>query len=341
METPMTHGSYTPTRRSLLKTGGVAALGLLAAPAIIRQARAATTLTVASLMGPDRPESRVWGRIGEIVEEKLPGAFTFNVVSNAALGAEKEVAQAAKLGSVQASLSTISLMSTWVPEAQIFDLPFLFRDSEHLIAATKSTVGAGIKAKLADQGFIVPAFIDYGARQLLTKTPIASPGLLKGLKMRVIQSPLHMELWSNYGANPTGIPIVEAYNALQTGVVDCMDLTKSAYVSFKLYEVVPFMTETAHIRAAGVIYFAQAFWTTLSDEQKQVLGEAAIEGAAYFNDLVRADEDTAMAQAAGAGAEVIQPTDMDAWVAGAKPVWKTMADTVGGMDRIDMIRELS
>ncbi|MEW5423570.1 TRAP transporter substrate-binding protein [Amorphus sp. 3PC139-8] len=336
----MVSGLKTPTRRTVLKAGGVAAVGLLAAPALIGRAKAATTLTVASLMGPDRPESKVWVRIGEIVEEKLPGAFSFNVVPNAALGAEKEVAQAAKLGSVQASLSTISLMSTWVPEAQIFDLPFLFRDSEHLMAAAQGKVGDDIKAKLADQGFIVPAFIDYGARQLLTKTPISAPGPLKGLNMRVIQSPLHMELWSSYGANPTGIPIVEAYNALQTGVVDCMDLTKSAYVSFKLYEVVPYMTETAHIRAAGVVYFAQPFWATLSDEQKQVLSEAAVEGAGYFNELVRADEDTAMAQAAEAGAEVIQPTEMEAWIAGAKPVWATMADTVGGMDRIDMIREI-
>ena len=332
----MTH----TTRRALLKSSGSLALAALATPALVGRAAAAQSLTVASLMAPDKPETLIWTRIAEIVEEKLPGAFTFNVVPNAALGAEQEVAQASKLGSVQASLSTISLMSSWVPETQILDLPFLYRDAAHLQAATESEVGDELKAKLADQGFIVPAFINYGARHLLTKTPISDPAPLEGINMRVIQSPLHTKLWSAYGANPTGIPIVETYNALETGVVDAMDLTKSAYAGFKLYEVVPCLTETAHIWAGGVVYFSQIFWAGLSDEQKQVLSEAAVEGAGYFNELIVADEEKSMDQSFAAGGQMIEPTDMEAWVAGARPVWEDMADVVGGMDRIEMVHNL-
>lgn len=335
----MTHP--TPSRRAFLQAVPAATLGLLATPALVGRAMAAIPVTVASLMAPDKPETKIWTRISEIVEAKLPGQFAFNVVANAALGAEKEVAQSAKLGSVQASLSTLSLMSGWVPETQIFDLPFLYRDAAHFRAATESPVGDDLKAKMARQGFVVPAFINYGARHLLTKTPITDPGPLRGLNMRVIQSPLHVRLWKAYGANPTGIPITETYNALQTGVVDCMDLTKSAYAGFKLYEVVPDLTETAHIWAGGVVYFAQPFWARLKDEQKAVLSAAAIEGAAYFDQLMVADETASMAQAAGAGGKVFAPTQRAAWEAGAKPVWEDMAATVGGMDRIEMIKNLA
>ncbi|MDH2326902.1 TRAP transporter substrate-binding protein [Cereibacter sp. SYSU M97828] len=330
-----------PSRRIFLKTASATALGLLAAPAFVRRAEAATPVTAASLMAPDKPETLIWHRIAEIVEERLPGAFRFNIVANAALGAEREIAQAAKLGSVQASLSTISVISSWVPEAQIFDLPFLFRDAAHLRAAGEGEVGADIKARLEAEGFVVPAYINYGARHLLTKTPIAEPAALRGLNMRVIQSPLHTELWRAYGANPTGIPIVETYNALQTGVVDAMDLTKSAYAGFKLYEVVPSLTETAHIWAGGIVYFAQPFWRRLDDEQKEVLTQAAAEGAAYFDELIVADEEASMKLAIDGGAQVVQPTDRKAWIAGARPVWETMAGTVGGMERIEQVRDLA
>ncbi len=123
--------------------------------------------------------------------------------------------------------------------------------------------------KFAAQNFVVQGFINYGARHLLTKEAVTKPSQLAGKRIRVIQSPLHTELWKALGANPTPIPIPETYNALQTGVVDMMDLTKSAYAGFKLYEVVPYLTETGHIWATGVVYFSAPFWKSLKDDEKR------------------------------------------------------------------------
>ena len=96
-------------------------------------------------------------------------------------------------------------------------------------------------------------FINYGARHLLDQGTGHQPRAgIRGKRIRVIQSPLHTELWSSFGAYPTPIPIPETYNALKSGVVDCMDLTKSAYVGFRLHEVVPCLIETGHIWASGV-----------------------------------------------------------------------------------------
>lgn len=128
---------------------------------------------------------------------------------------------------------------------------------------------------------------------------------------------------------------------LQTGVVDAMDLTKSAYAGFKLYEVVPSLTETARIWAGGIVYFAQPFWRRLDDEQKAVLTEAATEGAAYFDELIVADEEASMKLATEGGAKAVEPADPEAWVAGARTVWESMAETVGGMERIELIRSIA
>jgi tripartite ATP-independent transporter DctP family solute receptor len=334
MEKTMTH----LTRRAF---SGLLAAGV-AAPLIgQRPAQAATAITVASLFGADKPETRIWLKIKEIVDAKLPGRFDFRIVQNAALGGEKEVAEGIRLGSVQGSLSTISALSSWVPESQVLDAPFVFRDAAHVRRVVDGPIGDGLKAKFAAQNFVVGGFINYGARHLLTKEPVSKPTQLAGKRIRVIQSPLHTELWKAFGANPTPIPIPETYNALQTGVVDMMDLTKSAYAGFKLYEVVPYLTETGHIWATGVVYFSAAFWKTLKDDEKAVLAAAAAEGALYFDRLIVEDETASMAKAAAAGGKTIAVEDRAAWEAGARGVWAALAPKVGGLDKIEAIAKTS
>jgi tripartite ATP-independent transporter DctP family solute receptor len=311
----------------------------VAAPFVLRSggARAATTITISSLFGADKPETKIWFKVKEIVDAKLPGRFDFRIVQNAALGGEKEVAEGIRLGSIQASLSTVSAMSSWVPESQILDAPFVFRDAGHVRRVLDGPLGTELKGKFAAQNFIVPGYINYGARHLLAKEAITKPSQLAGKRIRVIQSPLHTELWKALGANPTPIPITETYNSLQTGVVDMMDLTKSAYAGFKLYEVVPYLIETAHIWAAGVVYFSAPFWKTLKSDEQTVLAAAAAEGALYYDTLVVEDESASMAKAAAAGGKVVQPEDRAAWEAGAKGVWAALGPKVGGIEKIEAI----
>jgi TRAP-type transport system periplasmic protein len=322
----------TRRRLSAVLAAGVAAPFVLSA-----RARATTTLTIASLLGADKPETKIWLKVKELVEAKLPGRFDFRIVQNAALGGEKEVAEGIRLGSIQGSLSTVSAMSSWVPESQILDAPFVFRDAGHVRRVLDGDVGAELKTKFAAEKFVVPEFINYGARHLLAKEPITKPDQLVGKRIRVIQSPLHTELWKAFGAFPTPIPITETYNALQTGVVDMMDLTKSAYAALKLYEVVPYLIETSHIWATGVVYFSASFWKTLAGEEQAVVAAAATEGARYFDALMVEDETASMAKAAAAGGKTVQPEDRPAWEAKARGVWTTLGPAVGGVDKIEAI----
>lgn len=324
-------------RRMFLKTLGVAA-ATLPLPGLLKPAYARTqTLTVASLLGEDKPETKIWRHIAQQVETRLPSRFRFNIVANGALGGEKEVAESMRLGSVQASLSTVSALSGWVPQLQLLDLPFLFRDADHMKRVVNGDIGQSLKSSLLEQQFVVGGFIDYGARHLLTKEPALAPQDISGKKIRVIQSPIHTKLWSAFGAVPVGIPITETYNALTSGVADAMDLTKSAYAGFKLYEVVPCMTLTAHIRASGVVYFSSSFWSGLSDEEKTVLSEEAAAGADYFNHLIVEDEEASMKMALSHGGQILEPQALDQWRNGAITVWRDFADIVGGMQQIETV----
>ncbi|MEP7455773.1 TRAP transporter substrate-binding protein [Phyllobacterium sp. SB3] len=326
-------------RRAFLKTAAIAGTTAFALPALVRHASAQTrTLTVASLFGDDKPETKIWFKIRDLVEAKLPEQFKFNIVKNGALGGEKEVAEGVRLGSIQASQSTVSWLSGWVPELQLLDLPFLFRDAGHVQKVVEGNVGSDLRQKLLAQNFVVGGYINYGARHLLTKEPITRPEQLKGKRIRVIQSPLHTKLWSAFGTTPIGIPITETYNALSTGVADAMDLTESAYAGFKLYEVVPYLTETGHIWASGVVYYSTAFWDGLNDEQKAVFLEASEEGARYFSQLIVEDEAGSVAIASQHGGHVLQPEERDKWEAGAHGVWNEFAPIVGGLEKIKTIQ---
>lgn len=325
----------------LTRRAFAAGLATLALPAVIRPAGAAPrALTVASLLGDDKPETRIWMKVRDLVEAKLPGRFDFRIVGNAALGGEKEVAEGIRLDSIQASLSTLSALSAWVPETQLFDLPFVFRDRDHVRRATTGSIGDEFKAKLTEQGFVTLGFINYGARHLLTKEAVTTPEGVSGKRIRVIQSPLHVELWKAYGALPTPIPITETYNALKTGVVDMMDLTKSAYAGFRLYEVVPYLIETAHIWATGAVYLSAGFWNSLADDEKTVFAAAISEASTYFDTLMEADEITSMEAAKAAGGQMIAPEDRAAWVKGAEGVWTALAPKVGGIERIKVLTSL-
>lgn len=326
------------SRRRLLSGAGASAVLALAQP--VRAAKP-ITVTVASLMGDDKPETRIWVKFAELIEARLPGAFRFNIVKNAALGGEKAVAEGIRLGAIQASLSTVSALAGWVPQSQVLDLPFLFRDAAHVQRACAGAPGQQLQALFAQQQFQVLAFINYGARHVLSKTPITHPRQLQGLKMRSIQSPLHTRLWAAYGATPVAIPIPETYNALANGVADAMDLTKSAYAGFRLYEVVPCLTETAHIWASGVVYFSRAFWQRLSAEQQALFTQAAQEAAAYFNALIVEDETASMQQAAAAGGQRLQPQDRPAWESGARSVWAGVTEATGSQELLKAIRALA
>jgi tripartite ATP-independent transporter DctP family solute receptor len=332
----------TFTRRRFTRSMGLLGAAALFTPALMSKASAAPPrLTVASLLGRDKPETLVWVKFGELVEKELPGQFNFNVVPNAALGGEKEVAEGLRLGSIQGSLFTVSALSSWVPETQILDLPFVFRDAGHLQRVLDGDTGQELAAKLAAQNFITTGYINYGARHLLGKSALVRPAQLRGLRMRVIQSPLHTELWKAFGAIPTAIPITETYNALSTGVVDAMDLTIAAYAGFKLYEVVPYVIETGHIWAAGVVCFSSSFWNGLNADQKTVFGKAGKEAAAYFDRLVKDEEDASIALIRKSGGKIVQPEDRPAWEEGARKVWDIVKDTVGGMAKIEKIRSLA
>ncbi|MDR1936129.1 MAG: TRAP transporter substrate-binding protein, partial [Candidatus Accumulibacter sp.] len=307
-------------------------------PAPARAASRVHTVTIGTLVGESKPETQVWHFIRDKIESRLPGHFAFRIVPNAALGVgEKELVEGMQLGSVSGAVTTISPLSSFSPAAQILDLPFLLKDGAHLQRVLDGPLGDELKRDLEAKGFIVLGYVNYGVRYLFSKEAITSPEQLAGKRVRSIPNRVHTKMWQAFNAQPVTLPIAETYNALSTGVVEAMDLNKSAYAALKLYEVVPYLNETAHIWASGAIHVSSEFWKRLDQEEQKVFAQAALEGAAHFNELIVKDEALAVAEAAKAGGHVVKIPDRSPWERAAQKVWEEFAPQLGGLERIRAI----
>lgn len=327
-------------REALARLGGGVAAALMGLAPGASGAAPRRSVTVATLVGPGKPETRMWYFIRDRIEAKLPGRFQFRIVPNAVLAAgEKEIAEGVRLGSIQAGVNTTAAFGGWSPRTQILDLPFLFRDREHLQSALSGELGESLKVALGDEGFVTLAYVNFGVRYLMAKERIITPAGLAGKRVRSIPNPVHTEMWKAFQAQPVTLPIAETYNALKTGVADAMDLNKSAYAALKLYEVAPCLMETAHIWASGVVYVAAGFWRKLDDEEKAVFSEAAVEGAKHFDELIVEDEAVAVEEARKAGGEIVPVEDRRPWEDAARKVWEIFAPRLGGLERIAAIHE--
>lgn len=302
---------------------------------------AAETLTVTSQYGEGRPQTIFWQEFAAQVEDALPGEYEFRIVTGGALGGEKEEAEAIRLGSITASLSTIANLTTWVPQGALLDLPFVFSGDAHIMRVLDGAVGEALRQAYLEQGFAVPAFIIFGDRHLLGDEPMPLPEDVAGKTVRSLQSDLHVAFWRALEADPVALPITEAYSALATGVVDAMDMTKSGFDALKLYEVAPVMTETAHITATGVVYFNRDFWDGLTDAHRRVFREASRRAATSFNERAATEQDEALARAVANGAELVE-VDRGPWREATDAFVDDFVSEMGeaAMDALDTIRSL-
>jgi tripartite ATP-independent transporter DctP family solute receptor len=323
-------------RKQFLGAVAAAAAVVIGAMVPLQSASAQVKARIAVIYKEGQPTAQMWNRFGELVKERTGGKIEFQIFPGGQLGGEREVAEGMRLGSIQGADSTLAALSSWVPEGQIFDMPFIFRDLAHVEAVTNGAIGQEYKPLYRAQRFELLSYITYGARSVVSRVPMSTPADVRGKKMRVLQSPLHIAIWKTLGANPTAIPIPETYGALSTGVVDFMDMTKDGFEALKLFEVAPHFVETGHIWSVGGIVFAQSFWQRLTPEQRTVLQTTANEMAPYFNRLQQAEIGKALERTVAKGVKVTK-VDQGPWRDAMQPVWEAEAAKFGGVQKVKAI----
>jgi len=334
----------SPSRRTFVKSMSAAGLGLGLA-GIARPSRAqapaakpgrAKILKFGSLGTDIHPATISARAFADIVNKGTGGAIDVQVFPSAQLGGEREVAEGMLIGSVQGMSLTLAVLGNWVPEAQLFELPFLFRDEQHALAVMSSPIADEMAEKFTPKGFRVLGYPIGGIRHPMAKFPINVPADVKGKKMRTIQSPLHIALWQTLGAIPTPLPPGEIYGGMQTGVIDFFDNAKSSYWDMKWYEVAPYLTELGHIYTFSAFTIAERFWQGLTPEQQKLVRDAAGQTSLRHTQLVLEDDSVALKKSVEKGTKVIVP-DRKPWQDAMTPIWTQFGAKVGGMPAIQKV----
>ena len=306
-----------------LKLAGTVAL-FVATTLVQAQDIQERTIRVGHLNNTDHPTS--WGvkKFAEIVSAKSGGKITVKEFASSQLGNELQQ-QSALQGGVQEMLvaSTTSLTGV-VKEFGLFDFPFLFSNGKQADARVDGPLGKMLSAKLGDKGIVILGFFDLGFRNVTnSKRPITKAEDLDGLKLRVIPNPVFLETFKTFKANPLPMPFAELYNALESKAVDGEENPYSVILSSKFYEVQKFVSGTNHVYATNPVQISKRFWDKLSQAEKKLLADAAIEAQNYQRAASREAAGKALTelQTKGMTFNEVAPAEMAKMRAAVKPVY--------------------
>jgi tripartite ATP-independent transporter DctP family solute receptor len=244
-----------------------------------------------------------------MVENETGGAVNVNLYPAGQLGGEREVAEAVKLGSVQVGMLS-GPFSGFCREAQVFDIPYLFPS---LLVAYRTLEGPFGK-ELAEEclkktGMRTLTYAQVGFRNFTNSARvIKTPADLKGLKFRVMENPVYVNLVRSMGAAPTPIPWPETYTALQQKVVDGQENPISSIKFAKLYEVQKYLTMDGHTFGVSFMLINEKFFQSLPKEFQVIVKNAALTSAVSENGIDNLDNSIGLQFLKDKGMEVYVPT---------------------------------
>ena len=322
---------------SFVKFAGLAisALGLVAAGT----ASAQTTFKMNISVPQDSHYGVAVDTFAAEVEKRTNGRYKIQNFYASALGNEREAIEAVQLGTLDMAMSSTGPVPNFVPELAILDIPFLFRDYAHARATLDGPVGQEMLKKFEPIGIKALAWGENGFRHMTnSQRPVRTPEDLKGLKMRTMENPIHMQAYKGFGIIPTPMAISEVFTALQQGTVDGQENPISVIQSWKFDQVQKHLTLTGHVYSPAFLMMNKGLWDGLSDEDKQHFLDAAKEAVKANRARIDQDEKNGVAYLRSKGMEVIDDVDRTQFQKALEPVFAELAKKFGE-ENIRRLRE--
>lgn len=222
----------------------------------------------------------------ELIEERSGGKVAVKVFPNAQLGNPRQMIEGLQMGTLEACLVPTSILGNFIPEFNVLDAPFLFRDYDHVYKVLDGEIGQELDDKLLKkQNCRSMGYWDVGFRHIFSSRPIRVVDDLKGLKIRSMESKLNMALFSRMGCLPTPMAVNELFTALQQKTVDAAENAIQFVYYQKLYDVTPYITLTGHFYDRCIIMIGEDYYQSLPADIKQLVMDTAKDATAYQHEL--------------------------------------------------------
>ena len=242
------------------------------------------------------------------LEEKSGGTLKIKIFPDGQLGSEREVLELLQIGSVAVTKVSAATLANFVPEYSVLGIPYLFRDKAHYFDVLEGDIGKSILEKGSKYWLRGLCYYDAGSRSFYTKDKaIRTPEDLKGLKIRVMNNQMAINMVNALGGSATPMAYGELYTAIQQGVVDGAENNPPSFVSSNHYEVSKYYTIDQHSSIPDVLIISTKYWDKLSKQEKLWLQEAADESAQAEKKFWKDAVEESMKKAKEAGVEIIFP----------------------------------
>ncbi|MGM0825334.1 MAG: TRAP transporter substrate-binding protein [Pseudomonadota bacterium] len=274
---------------------------------------------------------------GEILEKRTDGRITVNVFPNSQLGDDVQMLEMLQTGTLDMTYPSSSAATSYVEELAVFDLPFLLPSRDAAIEVLQSDVALELLEGFEDSGLKPLAFSENGYRQLSNSArPIETPedvaGLdVRGLSVRTMENPVHLDIWETLGANPTPMAFGELFSAMEQGVVDGQENPWSTILTSNFHEVQDYGTETRHVYTPFIMMLSERTWDSMAPEYQELVMEAARQSAEYEIQLSAEYDEWSREQLEERGMEITRLNDeqLAAFQEAVQPVYEEWAPEIG------------
>jgi tripartite ATP-independent transporter DctP family solute receptor len=313
-------------RRKVLRLGALAAATALThgfgGPATAQQ-KLVLKATDVHPLGYPTVEAVV--RMGKKLEQATNGRLSIQMYPSMQLGGEKEMIEQAQVGALAIARISVGPMGPLVPELNVFNLPFMFRDDAHMEKVIDGPIGDEMLKKLTDHptaSLIGLCWMNAGTRNVYnSRKPIQTVEDLKGLKIRMMGNPVFVDTMNSLGGNGVSMGFDQLINAMQTGVVDGAENNYPTYESGQHYRYAKYYSKTGHLMIPEILVFSKRTWNTLSKEDQELIAKLAKEAQQEERQLWYDREKESLKKMVESGAIVNEIKDKAPFQAAVKPVW--------------------
>ncbi|ABE59826.1 TRAP transporter substrate-binding protein [Chromohalobacter israelensis] len=271
---------------------------------------------------PSYPNGKALESFAKEVAEKTEGRVEPKVYHNAVLGDQPDAIEQTRSGALDFANFNMGPMGPIVPAANVLSLPFIFKSPDDMYRIMDGEIGERFADALAEKNLIVLSWFGSGARSLYnTDHPVETPDDVEGLKVRVMNNDLYVQMIDEMGGNATPMAYGEVYQSLKTGVIDGAENNYPSYESSGHYEVANYYSLTEHLILPECLCVAKASWEELSEKDRQAIREAAEDAAKEQRALWEEGVQASKQKILDAGVKINEVDDKSAFQAKMQPIY--------------------
>ncbi|MBI4573016.1 MAG: TRAP transporter substrate-binding protein [candidate division NC10 bacterium] len=278
-------------------------------------------------------------KMNEVIKSRTNGQVEIQVFPMSQLGNERDLVEGIQLGTIDMIAVSNAMVSNFVPEAIVFDLPYLFKDQDHALRTLLSPAGQRVMRGVEQKVGKILAYYATGVRSVFNRVrPVRTPDDLKGLKIRVIQNKIYLGTINAMGGIGTPLPFSEVYGALQQGVIDGAENSPVSLLGMKHYEHSKYYTLTNHFVLSGYVLMNWNRWRSFTPEQQKIIAEAAQLSQKMEYEYEKEEDIKSLVKLRELGVQIIEDVNRGPFEERAKAVWREVPEHASLVEEIRKVK---